>query len=437
MRRTFNEGQEVVFQDFDRISLAVMRTLNDRILFEMLQKKENAFFGDGMKVSYVGATSVSVAAGLGFQTDGTQTSPTPTKRLLYRGSSTSLNLEAPDASDDRIDIVCVRFAEVTEISENRKFKDATDSSISTQLFAVQKDEQAEFLVVAGTPDASPVAPSTPSGYIKIATLLVTAVSGLAGSGAVTDNRSVMPVGPELLLNTTGFNRLTAGATTALKTLIADIDALLHRGYFNYLDVDEVDSPAAEPGSPSADRQRLFYRDGVLYLKNSSGVKTPVGSGGGGGGGAVWKPSEAVGSIAEFEFGNEIHKFTPSEGQKSVIWIKVPDTYVAGRQINASFNAYSPGTSGTWLLQTVATLIRTGTDAVSSTTNQRTSGNTAVTNDATANKLKAVIADITSSSGQINSVGVQPGDLIKIEISRPSGTDTEDTRFIPSSTEFKF
>lgn len=437
MRRVFNEGQEIVYQDFDRISLAVMRTLNDRVLFEMLQKKENAFFGDGLKVSYVGATSVSVAAGLGFQTDNTQTSPTPTKRLLYRGSSTSLNLEAPDASDDRIDIVCVRFAEANEISESRKFKDATSGVISNQSFTVQKDEQAEFLVVAGTPNASPVAPATPAGYIKIATLAVTAVSGLAGSGAVTDNRSVMPVGPELLLNTTGYNRLTAGAATALKTVIADIDALLYRGYFNYLDVDEVDSPASEPGSPSADRQRLFYRDGVLYLKNSSGVKTPVGSGAGGGGGAVWKPSEAVGAIAEFEFGNEVHKFTPSEGQKSVIWIKVPDSYVAGRQITASFNAYSPGTSGTWLLQTVATLVRTGTDAVSSTTNQRTSMNTAVTNDATANKLKAVLADITSSSGQINSVGVQPGDLIKIEISRPSGTDTEDTRFIPSSTEFKF
>jgi hypothetical protein len=57
---------------------------------------------------------------------------------------------------------------------------------------IQKDWEADVVITAGTPHASPSVPSTPAGYIKIAEVLVTAVTGIASSGDVTDTRSSMP-----------------------------------------------------------------------------------------------------------------------------------------------------------------------------------------------------------------------------------------------------
>lgn len=75
---------------------------------------------------------------------------------------------------------------------------------------------------------------------------------------------------------------------------------------------------------------------------------------------------------------------------------------------------------------MATLIRTGTDAVTSTTNQRTSTNSAVTLGAgTVDIPQAVDCDLTDSSGDINSVAVSGGDLIEVELTRGTDTGTSD------------
>ena len=87
------------------------------------------------------------------------------------------------------------------------------------------------------------------------------------------------------------------------------------------------------------------------------------------------------------------------------------------------------------MQTVATLIRKGTDAVTSTTNQRTCTNSAVTLSAgTVNVPQELALDLTSSTGQINGVAVSPGDLIIVKLTRGTDTATSDLRAIVYGAE---
>ncbi len=78
------------------------------------------------------------------------------------------------------------------------------------------------------------------------------------------------------------------------------------------------------------------------------------------------PSQAI------EFNQSVWESADGEGQSLYTSLKVPTTYASGNPIKLKIEAYSPGTSNTWLLQTVTSLIRKGVDAAGSTSNQRTS-----------------------------------------------------------------
>lgn len=440
-RRFFNDGQELVFEDMNAQSAALERGLYDRFFKELVQRQTDAFFGDSFNVSFSTSTSVNVAAGLGVQEDTSQTTPEPIQRPLYLSSPAALSISAPDAALNRIDIVCVSHAMATELSALRKFKDSIGGSISLQTLVTQKDWSATLSIVAGTPNASPVAPATPSGKIKLADLYVTAVTGLAGSGAVTDDRDLMPVGGEALLDTLGYVRLTAGAAVSLETLLAEVDAYIKHGYAEYIDFDDL---SVDPSAPLAasNKQRVYFKGGVAFYRSQApgGAITPLGSGGGGGGGLVWHALSGQAPIESEENSNQVFLFDPADSQKMAVWLKVPTSYLSGRQIKMKIGVYSPSTSLNVLMRSVATLIRKNLDAASSTTNQRTSTNTQLTNSV-ANQYREVELDLTSSTGTINSVAVSAGDMIKVELDRnvasETSSDTADTRFMPTATEVTF
>jgi hypothetical protein len=81
-RANWVDGVEIVLEDLNRTAKGIERILYDRVIFELIQKTENAFFDSGFEVIFSNASTVNVSAGVGFQTDGTQTSPEPQKRLL-------------------------------------------------------------------------------------------------------------------------------------------------------------------------------------------------------------------------------------------------------------------------------------------------------------------------------------------------------------------
>ncbi len=231
-RRNWEDGVELVLEDLNAVTKAIERNLYDRIIYEQIERETDVFFGDSFSVIYSSATQVNVKKGVGFLEDTSQTTPEPEQRLLFRGADVTKTVAAPDATNDRIDIIVVKDAIVTETTGSRKYKDAGTGAITTETKILQKDWEAEVTVVAGTPAGSPSAPATPAGYIKVCEIEVTAVSGIANQAAITDNRTLVKVGGEISLDTTGFNVLTAGLTTTLDTLMLDIDTFLTAADFD-------------------------------------------------------------------------------------------------------------------------------------------------------------------------------------------------------------
>lgn len=203
------------YGDFDLISSALEKELYDALLFQILGSQENRMIGIGsFKVSYSSATQVSVAAGIGFQT-GSSDDSAPQKQLLYRATSSNHAVAAAHASLGRIDIVSIKAARATALTEMRDFKDAEDDSVASQSMVVQTDWYADIVVTTGTPNASPVAPSTPAGYIKIATISVPAATGPSSQSDITDNRTIMSLPPVQKTFDLANNQASAANITGL------------------------------------------------------------------------------------------------------------------------------------------------------------------------------------------------------------------------------
>ena len=177
---------------------------------------------------------------------------------------------------------------------------------------------------------------------------------------------------------------------------------------------------------------------TTFLRADGTFATPAG--GGGGGSLSW--TEDVDSPTPIvENSNQVYAFQslttlPGGGAQSLYaLVLVPTSYIAGNQIKLKTSFYSPDSSGTALVQSVATLIRTGTDAITSTANQRTSTNTAVTLSAgTVNIPQAVTLDLTSATGTINGVAVAAGNLIQVKLTRGTDTATSDLKLPVYGTE---
>lgn len=191
MRQNFNVGQEIVSEDLNSLQSRLERGIFDRIVYEILQKKSDAFFGNGFNVIFQSATSVVVKAGLGFQNADTGTI-NPVKKPLVLDADLNVTINTPDSSNGRIDLLCVRANRYNAENENRKYKDEFTNSVTTQNFTVATDWKADVLYVAGTPNAVPVAPAIPSGYLLIAEMDITASTGIASQSAITDSRAKLP-----------------------------------------------------------------------------------------------------------------------------------------------------------------------------------------------------------------------------------------------------
>lgn len=436
-RANWEDGAEIVRNDLNAVSKALQREFYDRVIFELVQRAENSFFQNSFLCSFSSANQFIVKAGVGFMSDPTQLSPEPNKQLLYLPADTTKIISSPDSVDARIDIVCVKAQIVNELTGSRKYKNAVSSVITTESLVIQKDWQAEILVVDGVPSGSPVAPATPGGYLKIAEIVVTAITGIANGAAITDNRALMPLGSDTTINTVGYNRLPAGPTKTLTELFGSVDSQFKNPFFNYLDLEELDTAEAdpEPGAPGVDKQRIFYRDGVLYIKGNSGSKVPIGSGGGGGGGANWVPVSMDGAVVDSENNEKVFVFESGALQSISLFFKVPGSFIPGRQLNLIIGAYSPSAANRFKLEAKSTIIKKNTDAIDSVANQQTAS-LEVTNTV-AKAYREFTFAITSAFGAINSIPVVAGDIIKIELKRIAASINEDTdyiRVIPSTTE---
>lgn len=268
----------------------------------------------------------------------------------------------------------------------------------------------------------------PTGnYITALTTDVTAV-GPGSVAATIANDAVTNAKAANMATQTIKGRTTAGtgdpedltatqATAILNVMVGDSGSGGTKGL------------APAPGAGDAAANKFLNADGTYK----------VASGGGGGGALSWIERAASPTYAS---DNDLDNYIYADAMSQYLYtqVRVPNGYNAGSQVNLRIPFYSAITSGTVLIQTLATLIRAATDAVTSTTNQRTSANTAVTLSAgTANEPQSVVCDLSSSIGQINGVAIAAGDIIKVRLTRDTGTDTAagDVYVLPYAGEVTF
>lgn len=174
----------------------------------------------------------------------------------------------------------------------------------------------------------------------------------------------------------------------------------------------------------------------LYVDDGSTLKG-VGSGGGGGGSSlIWIGDSGNAPEVVSEYGSEAFAF--EAGLSQTIWtaIRVPSGYESGKQLFLDIAAYSPSSSGDFLLTGSSYLVRKDTDTIDSTTNQRYFTNSALTN-AVSYRQREVTLDLTDNLGRINSVSVAAGDIIRVALVRDnSDTDTGAVRVLRAGAEVR-
>lgn len=195
-----------------------------------------------------------------------------------------------------------------------------------------------------------------------------------------------------------------------------------------------------PGDTLANLQALGRVEKAIYYDETNNrivfddgaTLTPVGSGGAGGGIAlVWRNDGAV--IETTRYNQLCYDFEAGDTQYVYTSFKVPTGYTTGKQITLKLKIASPTGSGNALITATSTLIRNGVDALSVTTNQRTSTNSAQT-ISSANFEYEITLDIVSNTGQINSVNISPGDTILIAVTRGTDTNVDVVYFMPTNAE---
>jgi hypothetical protein len=220
--------------------------------------------------------------------------------------------------------------------------------------------------------------------------------------------------------------VTGGDTTAEGTLSASLNQISAR-IENYTD-------SGKPAAGNAGR--------IVWLTDLSSAVIDNGSsyqslGGGGGAGSLIWVEAAASPVPDIENSAQVYLYQATLSQDLFTYIRVPTSYLAGRQIVVKLPYYSPDTSGNVLLLAESTLLRPGSTAFTSTANQRTTTNVAASLSGTANRVETVSLDVTSTSGQINSVAVSAGDILKIRLYRSSDTATSDVRALVNMAEVTF
>lgn len=186
-----NQYEKVGSDDINQLQLALFQALQDDTLYNYFGRSAQGCLGSGLKGSYVSALASSIAVGAGFYFDSTKTGFTPKFQQIVAASAISVTHTAADATHDRIDVVALSPNFAVTATASRFVKTGGTGPITAQTVNKYQADSYTLHVVAGTPASSPVAPSVPAGSIPIMQCYITAVSGMSGSGAVTDTRTVL------------------------------------------------------------------------------------------------------------------------------------------------------------------------------------------------------------------------------------------------------
>lgn len=260
---------------------------------------------------------------------------------------------------------------------------------------------------------------------------------------------VTAAGTTTLTSTSSQQEIFTGATT--QTVVLPVVTTLQNGY--YYRIVNLSSGQVTVQTSGANSLQVMGPSSELIatvLDTTAGTGTAswttkysgLASGGGGGGSAV-KWFAPVDGTAPLEssvstYGVQSWAFSNSFAgtERLYAFLKVPNSYVAGNPIKIKAAIYSASSSNTILISSTCYLLGKAASAITSSTNSYASTNAALTNSI-ANAYREADLDCSSSTGTINSVAVAAGDLIRVILTRGSGSDTADLNFIPDATEVTF
>lgn len=190
--QNFNDGQEIIHEDLNKVSTRLEKFMLDKVLYELIGRTNEGFFQDSMKVTRVSNNELSVKAGMGFQylVDDIFL---PNMKPMFLSANLSVIVPTANPTNDRIDILVIKAELVNGSSESRKYKDAFTNDITNQSTVVTKEWVGTVQIVSGVADPAPVAPAIPAGYVKISEVLVEAANGVTSEVNLTDFRVLLPL----------------------------------------------------------------------------------------------------------------------------------------------------------------------------------------------------------------------------------------------------
>lgn len=199
---------------------------------EVVGDERSGFFGAAdCLVSVSSGLTLSVAPGMGVYDDEADTDAFgPVLKPIVVSAAYEPTLDAHEANP-RYDIVCLAPSTTDDTSETRSVIDPSDASVSTQAVYKRRRDTYAVQVVKGTAAVTPSVPATPSGYLKIAEVLVPATSGAV---TITDTRVLLQASEALARYTppareyhcnfvpgTGSECAVTGSLAALQVTVAD------------------------------------------------------------------------------------------------------------------------------------------------------------------------------------------------------------------------
>jgi len=140
---------------------------NDRLTTQALWKTTGIINAADLAITQNSPTGMSVLAASGWAAIVGTTQANMGTYIAYNDASTVLTVTTANPSNPRIDIVVITVS---------------DAYYTGSLNTVALN------VIAGTPAASPVAPSTPANSILLATIAVAAATTAITNANITDNR---------------------------------------------------------------------------------------------------------------------------------------------------------------------------------------------------------------------------------------------------------
>lgn len=196
----FNTNQRIDSAELTNIgemALRAMTALLSRMVADEPSTFPSGFFGDDCKVTVDSGLTMDVAAGIGFFNynayDVDDHDHVVYRPIAFNGDQVTLG--AHHATLGRIDIISIapNYEDVAE--ESRQIWDPGTESFGPENVYTRRVVSYTLTVTAGTPHASPAAPATPAGHIKLAECAVPATSGAVD---VTDVRPLLLLAPSLL-----------------------------------------------------------------------------------------------------------------------------------------------------------------------------------------------------------------------------------------------